>query len=150
MTDISLDQLEADPYPIYKELRDREPVAFVEELGFWMVTRWPDVVRVDRETEVFSAAIDHSTINRTLGPTMMHAESEAHQRVRPAIADPLRPAALREVIFPAVVSIAEELMDGFSSEERVDLVDQFAEPLSVRVVALTLGLPTTDEHQLRR
>ncbi|MCA1672677.1 MAG: cytochrome P450, partial [Actinobacteria bacterium] len=61
MTDISLAQLEADPYPIYKKLRDQEPVAFVEALGFWLVTRWDDVVRVDRETDVFSAAIDHST-----------------------------------------------------------------------------------------
>ncbi|MCA1703857.1 MAG: cytochrome P450 [Actinobacteria bacterium] len=150
MADLSLDQLEADPYPIYKELRNREPVAFVEALGFWMVTRWDDVVRVDRETDVFSAAIDHSTINRTLGPTMMHAEPEDHQRVRPAIADPLRPTALREVIFPAVIRIAKELMDGFSAEETVDLMDRFAEPLSVRVVALTLGLPKADEHRLRR
>ncbi len=142
--------MEEDPYPIYKELRDREPVAFVPALGLWLVTRWDDVVRIDRQPDLFSAGLEPSAINRTLGPTMMHAEGADHRRVRPAIADPLRPSALRGEIYPACVAIAEKLMDGMAAEETVDLVDRFAEPLSVRVVALTLGLPASDEKRLRR
>ena len=42
-TEITVEQLEADPYPIYKQLREEEPVCYVESAGLWLLTRWDDV-----------------------------------------------------------------------------------------------------------
>jgi len=38
-TEITVEQLEADPYPIYEHLRAEEPVCLVESVGLWLVTR---------------------------------------------------------------------------------------------------------------
>jgi cytochrome P450 len=32
-----------DPYPVYAQLRAEDPVHYVEEQDFWIVTRWDDV-----------------------------------------------------------------------------------------------------------
>ena len=35
----------ADPYPFYHRLRAEDPVHWDEEMGYWVVTRYADVVR---------------------------------------------------------------------------------------------------------
>ena len=53
---ITLEELEGDPYPIYARLRDEEPVAWVPAVQLWLVTRYEDVRTVDLSPEVFTAA----------------------------------------------------------------------------------------------
>ena len=51
---ITLEDLEADPYPIYRRLRDDEPVSWVPAVDLWLVTRFEDVQHVDVTPEVFT------------------------------------------------------------------------------------------------
>jgi len=44
-----------DPFPAYAELRREEPVMFDERIGYWVVTRWPDVRAVFEDWETFSS-----------------------------------------------------------------------------------------------
>src|SRR5205823_9144135 len=71
---IALDDLERDPYPLYARLRDDEPVAWVPAVQLWLVTRWDDVRTVDLTPELFTAATDPSTLNRTMGTNMLGSE----------------------------------------------------------------------------
>ncbi|HVG87691.1 MAG TPA: hypothetical protein VM823_01885, partial [Gaiellales bacterium] len=52
--EVTVDDLEADPYPIYKRLRAEQPVAWVESVGLWLVTRWADVEYVDKTPDLFT------------------------------------------------------------------------------------------------
>ena len=76
---VTLQELERDPYPIYRRLRDEEPVAFVPAIGLWLVTRHDDVRAVDLTPDVFTGATDPSTLNRTMGVNMLGSEGP-HQR----------------------------------------------------------------------
>jgi cytochrome P450 len=40
---VTVEDLERDPYPVYAELREHAPVAYMPCLDVWMVTRWADV-----------------------------------------------------------------------------------------------------------
>ena len=40
---ITLEELERDPYPIYARLRDEEAVSWVPAVQLWLVTRYEDV-----------------------------------------------------------------------------------------------------------
>ena len=71
---ITLEELERDPYPIYARLREEEPVAWVPAVQLWLVTRYDDVRTVDLSPEVFTAATDPSTLNRTMGVNMLGSE----------------------------------------------------------------------------
>ena len=44
---ITVEQLDADPYPIYARMRREAPVCFVPAVGLWFVTRWADVEFAD-------------------------------------------------------------------------------------------------------
>ena len=82
---ITLEDLEGDPYPVYARLRDEEPVSWVEAVGLWLVTRWDDVVTVDKSPELFTAETEPSTLNRTFGKNLLGSEGAYHDRVRAII-----------------------------------------------------------------
>ena len=149
-TEISVEQLESDPYPIYKQLREEEPVCFVDSVGLWLVTRWDDVQRVDKSPDLFSGETEPSTLRRTFGPNLLASEGAYHDRIRKIIYPWFRVGAIGDYPDNVIAPIAEELVDGFAERGSCDLVSEFAEPLSARVLKRALGLPFVEEGTLRR
>src|SRR4051812_16252760 len=46
----------ADPYPMYEELRETDPLHHIEFANIWAVSRYDDIVNVARNHELFSSA----------------------------------------------------------------------------------------------
>ena len=149
-TEISVEQLESDPYPIYKQLRAEEPVCFVDSVGLWLVTRWDDVQRVDKSPDLFSGETEPSTLRRTFGPNLLASEGAYHDRIRKIIYPWFRVGAIGDYPDNVITPIANELVDGFADRGSCDLVSEFAEPLSARVLKRALGLAFVEEETLRR
>ena len=149
-TEISVEQLEADPYPIYKQLRAEEPVCFVESVGLWLVTRWDDVQHVDKSPDVFSGETEPSTLRRTFGANLLASEGAYHSRIRGIIYPWFRVGAIGDYPDEVITPIANELVDSFAERRSCDLVSEFAEPLSARVLKRALGLSFVEEETLRR
>ena len=63
---ISVEQLEADPYPVYARLRAEQPVAWVPAVQCWLVTRNSDVRFVTRQTEQYTAEASGLALGRRL------------------------------------------------------------------------------------
>ena len=82
---ITLEELERDPYPLYAQLREDEPVSYVEAVGLWLVTRWDDVNTVDKTPDLFTGETEPSTLNRTFGKNLLGSEGAYHDRVRSVI-----------------------------------------------------------------
>jgi cytochrome P450 len=149
-TEITVEQLEADPYPIYKQLREDEPVCFVESVGLWLVTRWDDVQYVDKTPELFTGDTEPSTLRRTFGDNLLASEGAYHDRIRSIIYPWFRVGAIGDYPDNVIAPIAAELVDAFADRGEADLVAEFAEPLSARVLRRALGLDFVDEGTLRR
>jgi cytochrome P450 len=147
---VTVEDLERDPYPIYKLLRREEPVSFVESVGLWLVTRWDDVNRVDRTPDVFTGETEPSTLNRTFGKNLLGSEGPYHQRIRSIIYPAFRVAAIGHYPNEVIAPLAHELVDAFAGRGDVEFVSEFAEPLSARVVGRALGLEEVGEETLRR
>jgi cytochrome P450 len=148
--EISVEQLESDPYPIYKQLRAEEPVCFVDSVGLWLVTRWDDVQHVDKSPDVFSGETEPSTLRRTFGPNLLASEGAYHSRIRGIIYPWFRVGAIGDYPDNVIAPIANELVDDFAERGSCDLVSEFAEPLSARVLKRALGLGFVEEETLRR
>jgi cytochrome P450 len=148
--EISVEQLESDPYPIYKQLRAEEPVCFVDSVGLWLVTRWDDVQHVDKSPDVFSGETEPSTLRRTFGPNLLASEGAYHSRIRGIIYPWFRVGAIGDYPDNVIAPIADDLVDGFAERGSCDLVSEFAEPLSARVLKRALGLGFVEEETLRR
>ena len=77
---ITLDELEADPYPIWERLRREAPVAYVPAIGAWCVTSYDDCATVGTGQLGFEGAKDHPTLTRVFGvPNVLSAEGETHK-----------------------------------------------------------------------
>jgi cytochrome P450 len=149
-SEISVAELEADPYPIYAQLRAERPVCYVESVGLWLVTRWQDVQHVDKSPEVFSGETEPSTLNRTFGKNLLGSEGAYHERIRSIIYPWFRVGAIGDYPDNVIAPIANELVDSLLDRGGADLVSEFAEPLSARVLKRALGLEFVDEPTLRR
>lgn len=147
---VTVEELERDPYPIYKRLRDDEPVSFVESVGLWLVTRWDDVVHVDKTPSVYSGETEPSTLNRTFGKNLLGSEGAYHDRIRSIIYPWFRVQAIGHYPDQVITPIANELVDAFAARGEVELVSEFAEPLSARTLRRALGLGEIPEETLRR
>ena len=137
---ISLEALEADPYPIYARLRDEEPVSWVPAVQLWLVTRWDDVRSVDLSPELFTAETDPSTLNRTMGRNMLGSEGPHQQWIRAVCEPPFRPREVEDRTQGMIPKLAHELIDGFAERGEADLFTEFADPMSVRSLQHMLGL----------
>ena len=55
--EITVEELDRDPYPIYARMRREEPVCFVPAVGLWFVTRWADVEHAASHPELFDSTV---------------------------------------------------------------------------------------------
>lgn len=149
-SELTLEELETDPYPIYRRLRDVEPVSWVEAVNLWLITRDEDVRRIIDDPATFTPDTDPSTLNRTIGRTLMRSEGPHHRRIREVIEVPFRAKEVRRNTESLVRGIVADLIGELEQWGAVDLVQSFTEPLSVRTLSAVLGLDEIPEETLRR
>ncbi len=135
------DAFEADPEPLLAELRAEAPVCHVPELGMWLVTRWDDVAHIEAHPELFTAATEPSWLARALGPNMLTCDPPEHTRLRRIFGPPLTSGGRAgDVVRDELPELADELIDTFVDEGRVELVSAYAQPFSAAALSLVLGL----------
>jgi cytochrome P450 len=139
--DVTVEQLEADPYPIYAELRTQAPVAYMPCLDVWMVTSWATVEEACTDPRRFPAHVDHSPTNRALGGvSMMTTDGEPARRRRRPFDPTLRPRAV-DATMPAVFErLCRERLVAIERAGSADLVPDYFEPLSVLSLAHGMGI----------
>jgi cytochrome P450 len=149
----------ANPYPLYRRLREEDPVHWDPYLHAWVVTRYADVVTVLHH---FKAARTPSPerlaalgmgeltpIAQLMVRQMLFLDQPEHGRVRRLAAHaftPRRVAVLREHIR----QIADRLVDALAAAGgRVEVMNGLAAPLPAIVTAEMLGVPTADHELLK-
>jgi cytochrome P450 len=147
---VTLEELERDPYPVYERLRQEEPVSWVPAVQLWLVTRYDDVRHVDLTPDVFTGATEPSTLNRTMGVNMLGSEGPDQRRVRTIVEPPFRSRDVEERTQGMIPKLAHELIDGFEARGECDLFREFADPMSVRSLQFMLGLDEVPWEDLLR
>jgi cytochrome P450 len=147
---IGLTDLDVNPYPIYKQLRDTETIIWVDVVNRWMVTRWEDVIYVDTHPEIFSTMETDSLQTRVMGRTMLRTDGAAHKRLRQAVEAAMRPKVVRQQWYDWQCQVANDLIDGFIGRGETDLVKEFAVPFAACTLKYVLGLPTATNEDMQR
>ncbi len=146
---ITLDQLNDNPYPIFQALLVHEPVAWVPSLEMWLVTRRADVIDIVKNPATYSNVSHHNLMEDTLGPMMLSADGENHRRLREPFALPFRPRPLREHYTEIIAKLTNRIIDEFIDEGEIDLDKAFSDKLALYTVTEVLGLPIEDEAEFR-
>ena len=148
--DITLEELDRDPYPVFARLREHEPISWVPALNMWYVVRYEDVRTALFDAARLSTASPQSTIFGTFGAQMLTTEGATHDRYREATRHPFAPGFIRTHLETAIREAAAALVDGFKKEGRADLRAAFAGRLPIQVMLLVCGLPVDAEPRMRR
>ncbi|MDJ0927950.1 MAG: cytochrome P450 [Gammaproteobacteria bacterium] len=147
--DISLAELEADPYPIFRRLQQEKPLAWVEKLGMWLVTRYPDVMHVVTNPELFTAETEPSFLADVLGVNMLTLEGEEARRIKSAMQPPFTArGCAKDYIDNELEDIAHALIDEFISDGEVELMTRYAEPVSTVSLQRCLGLDNIPRQRM--
>ncbi|HKQ84820.1 MAG TPA: cytochrome P450 [Steroidobacteraceae bacterium] len=147
---ITLAQLQADPYPYYRALRQHEPVSWVPAAGRFLVTRYQDVLQIERQPDIFSSVERDSCMVRAIGQTMLRLDGTQHKRIRSAIEPNLRQGTIRSRWATAYQQIVDDLIDKLYERGEMDLVHDFAGVCAATCLGRLLGLHSSTEADLRR
>jgi cytochrome P450 len=147
---VTVEDLEADPYPIYARLRREAPVCFIPAVGLWFVTRHDDVEFVASRPDLFTAELADSPVDRTFGsPTIITVDGERHLDLRRGLDSKYRPRQVNAYIDDLVRPIAERVLDGLAGRDRAELMAEYFEPVSVLSLGTVLGVAELGADRLR-
>jgi len=150
ISEITVEALEADPFPIYARLREEAPVCFVPAVGLHLVTRWDDVQHVATHPEIFTAEVDASPLVRTLGVNVLTVDGADHARMRAGMDAPMRPRAVEGYAPGVIEPIARRHLDAIAARPGAELMSAYCEPVSVLALGAVMGLGDLDADTLRR
>ena len=141
-----------NPYPVYAELRQRQPVRPIElPLGpTFMVTRYDDVVTVLKDGNLYSSASNGKGIGLVMGRTIIEMDGAEHARHRNIVAPAFLPKAMKGELSDVIHGIAHQLIDRLAKDGRAELVSQFTRSFPVRVIAHIIGVPIDDFDTFQR
>jgi cytochrome P450 len=150
-TEITLDQLDRDPYPIYRRLRREAPVLRVKAAGRTFLTRAEDTKYVKDNPELFSSDDPNTPMKRAFrAHTLMRKDGEAHKRERLAMAPAFNPKVIQGSWMPEYRRIAGEYLDRLPRGEVVDLHRALAAPYAARGLAILLGTEEASDEEMQR
>jgi cytochrome P450 len=145
-----------NPFPIFAELRQRDPVHWSDALGGWVLTRYRDVRQVLNDARFSADRItpfrDHlqpdaraqvAELLKTLGLWAVFNDPPAHTRRRGLLNKAFTPRAVM-ALRPMIERIVAQLVSRISARGEVDLIAAFAYPLPASVIAGMIGVPIED------
>lgn len=148
--DVPFAQLLEDPYPVYARARALGPAVRIAAADLILVTRFDDIIAIERDPETFSSDNPASRVVKLFGTNLMRKDGEAHRRERLAIEPALRPGAATRCWGPLLAQIVEEALGRIEARGAADLFEDFAAPIAGRALAAIVGFSDVDWRDVAR
>jgi cytochrome P450 len=158
-------QVTSCPFGYYKAMRSQDPVHFDEKIRTYIVSRHEDILKALSQPLVFSSGLGFKAQNRNPYedeieeyyrshgvPKLEHivtSDPPYHTRIR-SLMDKGFTAHRVASMESYIDEVANELIDGFIGDGRVDFVERFAIPFPLFIIADQLGIARSDFKAFRR
>ncbi len=158
----------ADPYTYYGRLREEDPIHWNPLYETWVLTRYDDVVWALRHPEVFSSEIFLRDPRPPLPPILetdqalyefnthylshwfLRRDAPDHLRMRRVVHAHFNPKYIAGRFRAIVQEVVHALLAEVEDRGRMEVLQDFAAPLPVLVIAQWLGLPQQDREFIRQ
>ena len=141
--------IDADPYPLYRRMRDEAPLYHNEKMGFWVLSRFADVWEATMDFETYSSAQGTTLEEQPQGfPLMLWMDPPGHQRLRNLVSKAFTPRRIQEMD-GTIRELAGEFLDPFAGVGEMDAIDDFTGKLPMNVISTLLGIPREDREMVR-
>jgi cytochrome P450 len=144
----------ADPYPVYRQLRDHAPVYWSPQASTWVLSRYDDVAAALIDPATFSSAsgifptppgVD---MTQLFLPMLIMSDPPRHTQLRHLVSKAFTPRRIAGVE-ARIQTLVNNLLDQVSGAGTWDFVSGFAGPLPAIVIADMLGVPREDRDRFR-
>lgn len=163
--DLYSERVKANPYPSYASLRAKEPVSRQQapegDYEMWHVVRYGEAeivlrdhkrfvknFRNTRTAEELAELPPLSRVGELLDGHMLNKDGVDHQRLRNLVNKAFTTRIVNSMQ-ERVQLIADELLDKVVDQGTMDLIDDYAFPLPIIVIAQLLGVPAEDRERFR-
>ena len=136
-----------DPFPLYRALRDEAPCYRNDELGFWALSRYDDVVAALHDPETYCSRFGITLEDGNPLPMLLTTDPPAHTAMRRLVSRAFTPRRIAE-LETDIRALSTGYLDAISPGA-VDLIADYAALLPMDVISKMLGVPDGDQHQLR-
>jgi len=152
----------ADPFPLYRRLRDDDPAHWSPRLKAWVLTRYEDVKHAcldrgmssDRLRPFFASlpAADAQRIAdiiRYLSLWMVFRDPPDHSRLRRLVGKVFNVRSMN-AMRGCAAELCDWLLDGIEERREFDFIGAFAGPLPALVIMDMLGVPRDELARVKR
>jgi cytochrome P450 len=154
----------SDPYPLYRWLREREPVRKDPLAPVWVLTRYADVALALKDSrfkkDPFATERLAAPVREQLGVdvngrsdvetvSMLFLDPPQHTRIRQQFSRAFTPRRI-ESLRPKIQKLCDDRLDAVIHVGTMDVIETIAYPLPIVVIADLLGFPAADYQKFKK
>ena len=139
-----------DPESVIGPIREQHPLLHSDLYGgFWLLTRYDDVVAAAMDHEAFTSAVAGTTLIPPTQPRTdpllpIELDPPEHTRYR-ALVNPVFGKPRIDMLRPDLEALATRLLEPFARKGGGDVMAEFAYPMSLGSLARLMDLPEEDQ-----
>ena len=146
--------IDRDPHPVWRRLRDEQPLYYNEKFDFYAVSRYADVRDMSADWRTYSSAsgsvielIDHPEVLEMMR-NMLFEDPPIHDLHRAILARSFTPRRIND-LEPGIRAVCNEYLDEFDGADRFDFVRGYGARIPMVVIGMLLGIPEEDRQHVR-
>jgi cytochrome P450 len=145
--------IDIDPYPTYRRLRDESPVYYNDRHGFWGLSRYADVDTALRDPQRLSSAKGDILEVVKADPVMppgvfINEDPPLHTIHRALVSRAFMPKKMRELEHK-VRAFCAACLDPLVGADCFDFVQDLGAELPMRTIGMLVGIPDADQPTVR-
>jgi len=146
-------EIDADPYPIWKRLRDEQPLYYNERYDFYAVSRFDDVERALVDWRTYSSAkgsvLELIKSGMEIPPgSIIFEDPPNHDLHRGLLSRVFTPRKMN-AIEPKVREFCAGSLDPLVGSGGFDFIHDLGAQMPMRTIGMLLGIPEQDQEALR-
>jgi cytochrome P450 len=146
-------EIDTDPHPVWRRMRDEAPLYRNDRYEFWALSRYEDVAAGLVDWRTYSSA--RGTVlefirNGVQFPpgTILFEDPPLHDAHRALLARLFTPRRMAE-LEPQVRAFCARSLDPLVGGNRIDFIADLGAQMPMRVIGMLMGIPEEDQEELR-
>ncbi len=146
-----------DPFPVYRQLRETDPVHWDDTVRAWIVTRYADVSAVVKDRGLSSDRVSlargryaerYQPVFDLLSRIMLQTDDPQHTRLRNLVHNAFARTTV-ETYEDKIRSLCQTLLEPGLERGEMEFVSEFAAPLPILVISEIVGVPAAEREQIK-
>ena len=146
-------EIDTDPYPVWKRLRDEAPLYYNAKHDFYALSRWADVEKCSSDWKTYISSkgtlLELIKMDFPIPPgSIIFEDPPDHDVHRSMLSRVFRPKAIAE-LEPKIREFCARSLDPFIGAGGFDFIHNLGAEMPMRTIGFLLGIPESDQEAIR-